>query len=237
MSGWHTGPMAPFDLETTGVDTESARIVTACAAMVHGSGEFQPQVRQWLVNPGIEIPYEATRIHGITTEHAEENGQDAAEAVAEIRDHLYYLWGLGYPIVGHNIVYDLTVLDRELARHHGDELEVAGPVIDTLVLDGHVSYRKGKRTLTACAEFYGVRLDEAHNAVDDALASARIAWMIASRHETVAVRALTELHEQQVGWHAARQESFRAYLQRQGKDTSDVCGGWPLRPRPAAVAA
>ena len=237
MSGWHTGPMAQFDLETTGVDTETARIVTACAGAVHGSKEFEPKIQEWLVNPGIEIPHEATRIHGITTEHAEEHGQDAAQAVAEIRDHLYFLWSLGYPIVGHNVVYDLTVVDRELGRYFGEKLEIAGPAIDTLVVDKKVLRRKGKRTLVACCEHYGVRLDEAHNAVDDAVAAARLAWVLAHRNKTVGGLSLVELHERQVGWAKEQADGLADYFRKQGKDASDVDGSWPLRPRPAAVAA
>lgn len=75
---WHLGMMCAFDLETTGVDVETDRIVTACVAWLDGSGKAAPRVRTWLAWPGIEIPEKVTEIHGVTTEHAREHGLDAA---------------------------------------------------------------------------------------------------------------------------------------------------------------
>ena len=76
--GWHEGPLAGFDTETTGTDPETARIVTA-AVIVHGP---EPVDARWLVNPGIDIPAEATAVHGISTETAQAQGLDPADALA-----------------------------------------------------------------------------------------------------------------------------------------------------------
>ena len=57
------------------------------------------------------------------------------------------------------------------------------PVIDPLVIDKAVDrYRKGKRTLEAAAAFYGVPLDDAHDAGADAIAAGRVAQAIAREH-------------------------------------------------------
>ncbi|MFF1963764.1 exonuclease domain-containing protein, partial [Streptomyces sp. NPDC058232] len=65
---WHRRPLSGFDLETTGVDPESARIVTGCAVRFGGG---QPSTaRSWVVDPGVDIPAEATAVHGWTTEAA-----------------------------------------------------------------------------------------------------------------------------------------------------------------------
>jgi DNA polymerase-3 subunit epsilon len=61
--------LAVFDLETTGIDVDSCRIVTAHVGVIGPRGEVVEQ-RQWLVDPGIEIPTAATLIHGVTTERA-----------------------------------------------------------------------------------------------------------------------------------------------------------------------
>lgn len=82
---WADDPMSPFDIESTGVDTETARIVTASVVTIVGS---TPRVRSWLVDPGVDIPAEATAVHGITTEHARSHGVKASYAVAEIREAL-----------------------------------------------------------------------------------------------------------------------------------------------------
>lgn len=236
MTGWHRGRLGILDTETTGVDVETERIVTATVGVV-GGGE-PTQVRTWLINPGVEIPQGAIDVHGITNEKAQDHGADPAAALDEIGAALLAIWQQGFPVIAFNAAFDLTILDRELDRHLGEQLDVAGPVVDPFVLDRAVDkYRRGKRTLTATCQHYGVRLDGAHDATQDALAAARVAWALANRYPAeVGAKSLAELHDLQVGWHAERQADFRAYLERQGKDASDVHGDWPMRPRVAVAA-
>ena len=65
--------LAVFDLETTGLDLDTSRIVTAAVAVIDSNGE-PTEVHEWLVNPGIEIPEAAANVHGITTDMARANG-------------------------------------------------------------------------------------------------------------------------------------------------------------------
>lgn len=226
MTAWHEGPMVAFDCELTGVDTETARIITACVALIQPGQPVEPMT--WLLDPGIDIPAAASAIHGITTDKARNEGQPAHEGVGEIADQLASFWALGLPVVGFNVCYDLTLLDRELRRHGRPPLE-PGYVVDAFVLDKHVSYRRGKRTLTACCEHYSVRLDGAHDATADALAAARVAWRIATRYPTVAEKTLAELHEAQQQWAAEQAASFREYLIGLGKTEDLPHGEWPMR--------
>jgi DNA polymerase-3 subunit epsilon len=234
---WHLGRLLAFDLETTGADPDEARIVTACAARIWGDGSVSADVQNWLVNPGVPIPPGATAIHGITDERAAA-GRPPAEAVLEIAAELESTWEQGFPVIGHNVAYDLTVLDRELRRHGHAPIEVTGPVVDTLVLDKHVDpYRKGKRTLTRACEVYDVRLDGAHDATFDALASARIAWRICQRYPAVAGMSLTDLHDAQVEWAREQAASLQAYFRRSGKPDEVLDGTWPVRAAAEGVAA
>jgi DNA polymerase-3 subunit epsilon len=93
MTAWHEGPMVAFDLESTGVDTDTARIVTACVALIQPGQPVEPMT--WLLDPGIEIPEAASAIHGITTERGRNEGQPAHEGVGEIADQLASFWALG----------------------------------------------------------------------------------------------------------------------------------------------
>ncbi|MGW4866231.1 hypothetical protein ACWEO6_33780, partial [Streptomyces sp. NPDC004291] len=61
---WTGHVLGGFDLETTGPEPESARIVSACLAYFAGG---QLHKRTWLLDPGCEIPAGATEVHGITT--------------------------------------------------------------------------------------------------------------------------------------------------------------------------
>jgi DNA polymerase-3 subunit epsilon len=234
---WHTGRMTVFDLETTAADPEEARIVTACVGSVGGG--LLTEVRQWIVDPGVDIPEGATSVHGITTAYAQEHGDTPAHAVPEIATALRDAWASGHPVAAFNGTYDLTVLDREIRRHElGDGFPVTGPVVDPFVIDREVDkFRRGKRTLTALCEHYRVRLDGAHDATADAVATARVAWALANRFPQIAAMTLQELHDAQAGWHRARQEDFAAYLRRTGKSTDGVCTAWPQRPYALAEVA
>jgi DNA polymerase-3 subunit epsilon len=225
-----------FDLETTGVDTEEARIVTACTA--HVTETAKPVINEWLVNPGIDIPQQATDVHGITTAHAKKHGQRPDEAIHDIAEAIVNATRQGIPIVAMNATYDLTVLDRELRRNGLDRLPIIRPVLDPMVIDREKDkYRKGKRTLIALCEHYTVRIDGAHNSTADAIAAGRVLWAQYRKYPELAALADDELHDLQVTWHAARQTDFAAYLAKQGKPADDVSGEWPIRHLREAVNA
>ena len=80
MSSWHQR-LGVFDLETTGIDVESARIVTAHVGLLDETGQVLHR-RDWILDPVVEIPAEATAVHGITTERARQDGMDAARGIA-----------------------------------------------------------------------------------------------------------------------------------------------------------
>jgi DNA polymerase-3 subunit epsilon len=224
---WHLEPMAAFDLETTGVDPETARIVTATIARIHGA---DVQTLHRLVDPGVPIPAEATAIHGVSTERAHAEGVDPATACARILAELDEAWTGGRPVVIYNAPYDLTVLDRELRRHCSVNLDgVIGPVIDPFVVDKHVDpYRRGSRTLTATCGHYGVALTDAHTSTGDALAAARLAWRLAQLYPAE-LGDLTKVNALQAAWRAEWATNFADYLRRQGRP-EDIDGSWPLRP-------
>ncbi|NKU37727.1 3'-5' exonuclease [Rhodococcus hoagii] len=226
---WTAAPMAAFDLETTGPIPTNARIVTAHLALIDGK---VTSGRNWLLNPQQGIPEGATAVHGITTEHAREHGQDYVTGYDEIRQALTAAWDSGHAVVAFNAAYDLTIIDREGVRLGYAPLEV-GLVIDPFVIDRRVDrMRKGSRKLVDVCRHYGVQLDGAHSASGDALAAARLAWKMARRFPQLAE---LDIMAEQAKWHASRQADFADYLRREGKDASDVNGDWPMRGRTPVV--
>jgi DNA polymerase-3 subunit epsilon len=181
--------MAALDFESSDKDSETARIIT-CALILGGAGRT-PDVRTWLLNPGIPMEPGAIAVHGITDEYAAEHGMPAEHGVGEIAKAIAEVVAAGMPLVGHNIGgYDLNLLDRECRRHLGDSLEgiVRQPltrVIDTMVLDRQaapfrkrISEDQGPYQMRTTAETYGLAWDEeqAHGAEYDAFMSARAAY-------------------------------------------------------------
>jgi DNA polymerase III subunit epsilon len=180
--------LAVFDLETTGVDVESCRIVSAHVGILDAAGTPVEQW-DWLADPGVEIPDGAAAVHGITTERARAEGRPAAEVVGEIVATLDAILFSGMPLVVYNAPYDLTLLHREARRHGVLPVHDPSPVIDPLVIDKALDkYRRGKRTLTVASEVYGVELTDAHTAGADAVAAGRVAQAIGRAYEgTLAV--------------------------------------------------
>ncbi len=227
---WHHGRLAAFDIESTGVDPQNDRIVTATVSVV-GGGQ-PPASTSWLADPGVEIPEGAARVHGITTEQARAEGRPAPEVVREIVETLAAEIAQGVPVVAFNARYDLTMLDREARRHGIVPLTERGHellVIDPLIIDKQVdTYRKGKRTLTAVCAVYNVELseDDAHAADADAIAAARVAWRMAERYDELHV-GLKELHASQIIWAAEQAESLQQWFNSQGKNEI-VEGEWPI---------
>ena len=223
--------LAVFDLETTGIDVETSRIVTANISLLDATGTAVSRL-DWLADPGIDIPEQATAVHGITTEHARSAGRPAGEVVGEIVAELRRALEAGYAIVVYNAPYDITLLNREALRHGVPPLEAPSPVIDPLVIDKQVDrYRKGKRTLEVSAAHYGVELLDAHDAGADAIAAGRVAQAIAARFAAELDLSPTALHEAQAAWHDAQCDSFEDYMRRTKNPSFTSRRGWPETPR------
>lgn len=230
---WHLGRLAGFDTETSGVDVETDRIVTASIVEVGGDHPALPA--NWLINPGVDIPAAASAVHGISTEKAKAEGQDAAEGITEIVAALTQIALSGTPLVIMNAPFDLTLLDREARRYGVQPLsEVVGRslrVVDPRVIDKALDmYRKGKRTLTDLCAHYQVKLDGAHSADGDATAACRVAWRLGQKYPKLAALSLDDLHAQQAEWHAAWAADFQAHLCGKGETNAVIDGSWPLRP-------
>lgn len=256
---WCEGRLLAFDLESTSADPEHARIVQYAVAWVGGRTLASHQ--ETVVDPGVEVPEEAAAIHGLTTDMVRAQGQDAAAAVGWLVEVFALARRQGRPVVGHNVVYDLTVLDREVRRHlNPDGLEVAvggpvRPVVDTMVLSKHVDpYRRrvsadqGAHVLKTCVQQlipaeWGIAWsdEDAHGALYDCLMAARVAVAAARKHPEIGDVDAEALHEAQVGWKADQSASLQTYLrspkagERQDPDAV-VAGDWPIIPAAGVVA-
>jgi DNA polymerase-3 subunit epsilon len=217
-----------FDLETTGIDIETSRIVSAYVGVIDAAGA--PKGVSWLADPGVEIPTQATAVHGISTERARSEGRLAVDVVGEIVAVIRVLFAQGVPLVVYNAAYDLTLLNRECLRYGIEPLSEPTPVIDPLVIDRAMDrYRKGKRTLEAAAEFYGIELMDAHDAEADAVAAGRVAQAIARKYSDTLGDDVVLVHTNQVAWAADSAASFQEYMRRTKDPTFVAEGAWPER--------
>lgn len=215
--------MLSFDLETTSANPFEARIVTSALVRIDGRAV---DARESLADPGVEIPEEAAKVHGITTEKARTEGRPHDEVLAETVAAIKKGWEEGLTLIVYNAPYDLTVL-RQLT---GD-FTVTGPVFDPYVIDkAKDQYRTGKRTLGSVAHEYGVDPGTAHESTSDAMAAARIAWkMVRQRYPDLAQMDEGELMEYQAVSYYEFQTSLKKYFEGKGRDGSSVNTAWPLQ--------
>ena len=221
--------IAVFDTETTGIAPETTRIVSAHISVLNPYGEVEDPTN-WLIDCGIDIPEQATAVHGITTERMRAEGAPAADSIYEILTKLQGFLSAGIGVVAYNAAYDFTILDREAKRYGFDPLELPTPVIDPLIMDKQVDkYRKGKRTLEAAAAHYGVELTDAHDASADAIAAGRVAQAIGKKYAADLAFSATELHDLQVVWAKEQAESYATWRRSQNLPVYPGDGLWPVR--------
>lgn len=157
-------PLIFFDLETTGINIANDRIVEISILKVFPNGNKESKT--WLVNPEIEIPKEASDIHGITNEKVvtEPTFKELAGKVSEMIE--------GCDLAGFNSNrFDIPLLAEEMLRA-GTDFDMNNRVaIDVQV----IFHKKEERTLSAGYKFYcGKDLENAHSAEADTMATYEI---------------------------------------------------------------
>jgi DNA polymerase-3 subunit alpha len=177
-----------FDTETTGLpanynapvtDTNNWPRCIQIAWQLHDELGDLIEHQDYLVRPdGFNIPYDAERIHGISTELATEQGIELAEVLEKFNIAL----SKAKFVVGQNVGFDVNIMGCEFYRLGVDSPMAQMPVLDTctevtaelLKIPGG---RGGKFKLPTLTELhgylFGVPFSEAHNATADVEATTR----------------------------------------------------------------
>lgn len=200
-------PAVALDLETTGLDVASDRIVQIGTVSMRGPFVLDEPRIDTRVDPGIPISAASTRVHGIT-----DLGVAGAPRLADLIESLAEMLA-GRVVVGQNIRFDLAVLRHEAARagvpwHEPSALDVghlAGALDRGLVDLG----------LESLANRFGVTIEARHDALGDSLAAAEIFAALVPRLREADVRTLGEAEafaarrtdlvrrEMEAGWHSS----------------------------------
>jgi DNA polymerase-3 subunit epsilon len=149
-----------LDVETTGLDTQTDRIVEIAIAI---RGGVPTTVR---VNPGIPIPPEASAVHGVTD--ADVAG---APGFASIAHAVVNALDLAEVVIGYNVRFDIEIVNAELARIGVEPIDYRRKhVIDPLRL---WTAMEPRNLVAAHRRFVGGDFD-AHRAGDDVTATMRV---------------------------------------------------------------
>lgn len=154
-------PIIFFDLETTGVDTASDRIVEISMVKIGVDGTKTVKTRR--INPEMPIPAEATAVHGITDEDVKDEPtfKQIAKSLAQ------FIEGCDFGGFNSNR-FDLPMLVEEFMRAEVDVDFSRRKFVDVQT----IFHRKEQRTLVAAYKFYCDKdLENAHSAEADTLAT------------------------------------------------------------------
>lgn len=159
-----TRPLAFIDLETTGINIGSDRIIEIAIIKVMPDGTSLSKVKR--INPAMPIPAESTEVHGIRDADVKDcpTFREVANELRQFLDHC--------DLAGYNSNrFDIPLLAEEFLRA-GQQLDTQGrKFIDVQ----RIFHLMEKRTLEAAYQFYCSKiLDGAHGAEADARATYEI---------------------------------------------------------------
>ncbi|MGB5229025.1 MAG: DNA polymerase III subunit alpha [Eudoraea sp.] len=177
-----------FDTETTGLpkrwnapvsDTDNWPRCIQIAWQLHDALGNLLDRQDYLIQPeGFNIPYDAEKIHGISTELAQEKGNPLAEVLEKFNDALTKTKF----VVGQNVGFDINIMGAEFYRADLKTLLGELPVLDTCTehtatlckLPGGRGGKFKLPTLTELHQYlFKTPFAEAHNATADVEATTR----------------------------------------------------------------
>ena len=154
----YTADYVLFDLETTGISCNTDEVIEISALKVR-NGRIADEFSE-LVNPGMPIPYAASRVNNITDRMVKD-----APHFNEVLEQFVDFAGNDV-LVGHNIcTFDMKFIYRDCERYFGKTL--SNDYIDTLRLAKVIFPDWKHRRLSDLAEYYGISTDGAHRALAD----------------------------------------------------------------------
>ncbi len=154
-------PIVFFDLETTGININTDRIVELCYLKVHPNGNEESKTMR--INPEMHIPEGASAVHGIFDEDVADcpTFKEVARTLANDIE--------GCDLAGFNSNrFDVPVLAEEFLRADVDIDLSKRKFVDVQV----IFHKMEQRTLTAAYKFYCEKdLEDAHSAEADTRAT------------------------------------------------------------------
>lgn len=222
---WKDLTLAVVDVETTGLDPLEDRITEI--GIIRFENRAVVETYGQLVNPGMPIPEESTRITGISDEDVKD-----APSFEEIAEEVHQrLQGVG--IVAYNLSFDRSFIRRELERC-GLEWPDESPTLDPLIFARQFFKNQRRKNLGTICKLLGIPLEEAHRATHDATVTGHVLYAFAERLP----EGLSELLMLQAQWEKiqAQEMTWRS----KGGDSefeslSDAFGGSTIGLGPAYI--
>ena len=182
-------PIVVLDFETTGLNPQVDRIIEIGAVKIQ-HGQIIDSFSM-LVNPGIHLSDDTTRITGIKN-HMVMNEPKADAALPQLMAFIG-----SHPVAAHNAAFDMGFLKNELARL-GEEFECAQ--IDTVTFAQKLYPLLKRYKLSALCKHLGVTLKNAHRAVYDAGATAQCLILMIKAAQEKGAQTLKDINDLITGY-------------------------------------
>lgn len=157
-------PIIFFDLETTGTNAATDRIIEISLVKILPEGRRDTWTQR--LNPGMPIPPESSEVHGIRDEDVQDK-----QSFRQIAKELW-AWMKNCDLGGYNVArFDLPLLVEEFLR-----ADVSVDFGNSRVIDAQkIFFKMEQRTLQAAYRFYCSKtLENAHSAEADTLATIEV---------------------------------------------------------------
>lgn len=165
IEGYRHNKIVVLDVESTGLDTTSDDIIQI-AAICYGKDGVKEQL-DVLVKPTKSVG-DSYYVHGFTDEQLANEGLEISEALDLLRAFI-----AGKIVVGHNVKYDLSIIESMLYRHHKEPFTYPG-VYDTLDLAHKIYPNLNNHKLATLSELIQTKTEPNHNALQDILATSEV---------------------------------------------------------------
>jgi DNA polymerase-3 subunit epsilon/ATP-dependent DNA helicase DinG len=172
------GVLVALDLETTGLDIHADTIIEIGAVKIENGIVLDSF--STLINPGIEVPAQATQITGI---HSDDLVK--APTIRQALPDLVRFAG-NSTIIGQNIAFDLSFLRRHNVLQDN-------PSVDTFDLASILLPGNPRYDLNSLAQHFGIPLEQHHRALDDARATALLYWALWNQMLTLPFPIVNEI--------------------------------------------
>lgn len=194
-------PLVFVDLETTGINIVTDRIVEIALLKIHPDGSEEEKL--YRINPEIPIPENSVRIHGITDEDVKEAPvfKEVAKILARFLE--------GCDLAGFNSNrFDIPLLAEEFERAGTDIDLKKRKFVDVQA----IFHKMEKRTLSAAYKFYcDKELTDAHSAMGDASATFEVLQAQLDRYREVEFEDIYGIKSVPVVNEIAKLSEFSSY--------------------------
>ena len=169
-----------LDFETSGLDAKKDRLLSAGYVVIRNGRIVLKDKGYWLVNPGRAMSAQSVVIHGITDDHAL-----SGESFVKVMEELLLVLA-GRVIIVHHAALEKNFINQACRKLYGHNLPMR--MIDTMRLaEKSMKHTQQPMTPTSLRLFnlrvqYGLPRYRAHNALEDAIATAELFLAMASRH-------------------------------------------------------